>query len=164
VSAGNTDGILVMAHDSAPSLCTFVDGDATGNGTGNFGVAVADSGGANYNVALTQILGIVADCNLNAQLTQMQNRFAFGHIGTLNFHAHPAQNFCQRAHGNAADTNQMDFLSGNQIIVNRTGVVHHKKDILSNAFCVAGTRKALYNHYKASYYITGKLEKQWKKS
>ena len=163
MSAGNADGILIMTHNSTPSLSTLIDGDTACNSTGDFRVAVTDSGGADYNIAFAQIFSVVTNRHLDAQLTQVQNGLALGHIGTLDLHTHSTQDFCQRAHGDATDTNQVDTLAGNQIIINRTRIVHHKKDILSKAFCVAGTKKAVYNHYKASYYITGKRELQWKK-
>ena len=114
-----------MAHNSAPGLSTLVDGDAAGHSACDLGVAVMNGGGADHYITFTQVFCVMANGHLNAQFPQMQNSFALVHVGTLDFQACSAQNLSQRAHGNTADTDQMDPLARDQKIVNGTGIVHH---------------------------------------
>ena len=84
-----------------------------------------DSGSANHEVAVAQVFGIVADGDLNTHGTQMLYGVTFRHIGTLDRQTHAAEDFCQGAHGYAADADQVDTLAGHQIITNGMGIVHH---------------------------------------
>ena len=90
-----------------------------------------DGGGADYQIAVAQILCVVADGYGDAQGAQVLDRGAVVHVGALDDQAHAPQDFCQRTHGHAADANQMDPLTRDQKRFNRGGTVHHKMDFLS---------------------------------
>ena len=125
VGAGDAQGVGVVLHDGAPGLGTLVNGDAPCNGSGDLRVAVVDGGGADHEVAVAQVFGVVADGDLNTQGAEMLDGVAFRHVGALDRQALAPEDFRQGAHGHAADTDQVDPLAGHQIITDGVGIVHH---------------------------------------
>ena len=144
VGAGDAQGVRVVLHNRPPCLGTLIDGNATGHGTGNLRVAVVDGGGANHEVAVAQVLRIVADGHGDAQGAQVLHSVAVGHVGALDGQAHAPQYLGQGAHGHAADAHQMDALAGDQIITNGIRIVHHGNGLpFKNSFSHCGRRKSV---------------------
>ena len=129
VGAGDAQGVFVPAHQGAPGLGPLIDGDAPGDGSGDLRVAVVDGGGADHEVAVPQVFGVVADGHGDAFGPQTLHGVAVRHIGALDQQALAGQHLRQGAHGHAADAYQMGALAGDQKLGNRLGIVHHKKDL-----------------------------------
>ena len=127
VGTGDTQGVGIMLHDGAPGLSTLIDGDATGHRSGDFRVAVVHSGGADHEIAVTQVFGIVADGHGDTKRAEVLDCIALRHVRALDRQPHAPQNLRQGAHGHAADTHQVDTLAGHQIITNGMGIVHHEE-------------------------------------
>ena len=112
VRAGDADGVAVRLHDIAPCLCALKNRNAGCAGSGNFGVIIVGSGSADDAVRTLNIFCPVPDRNGNALCHQFVGRNRGVHIRTGNLHAHAAQHQPQRAHGNAADADQVRVSAG----------------------------------------------------
>lgn len=66
MGTGNADGVLVRLHDVAPGLGALKDGDASGAGSGDLRVVVVRGSRADEAVGALDILGAVADRDLDA--------------------------------------------------------------------------------------------------
>ena len=130
VGAGHAQGVGVPLHDGAPGLGPLVHGDAPCHGPGDLRVAVVDGGGADNEIAVPQVLGVVADGHGDAQGAEMADRVALRHVGALDLEAHAPQHFRQGAHGHAADAHQVGPLAGDDVVADGMGIVHHGKNSL----------------------------------
>ena len=126
MGARDTKGVGVMPHQSPPSLSAFIDRDSSCDGPGNFRIAVAGGGGTDHQVAVPEIFGAVACGNGNSQIPQALHGNALAHVGPLYRQALGAQDFRQRAHGDAADSHQMGADTGDKIAVDGLCIVQHK--------------------------------------
>ena len=156
VGAGHAQGVGVVAHDGAPGLGPLVHGDAPGHGPGDLRVAVVDGGGADHEVALSQVLGIVADGHRDAQGPQVLHRVALRHVGALDAEAHTVEDLRQGAHGHAADAHQVGPFAGDEKVADGVGIVHHGKNSLQAAAVrhVAKIVKMLYNDSQRPGFLT----------
>ena len=109
----------------AQCLRPLINGDAPGHRAGDLGVVVVDGGGADHEVAVTQIFRAVPDVHMDAQRPQTLDRIALADVRPADGQAHPTQDLGQRAHGHAADPHQMDALSGEHIRFNGLRILHH---------------------------------------
>ena len=117
-----------MLHDGAPGLSTLVDRDPPGHSTGDLGIAVMDSGGAHHKVTVPQIVCIMTDGDGNIQPAQPADGIAFRHVGALDAEPHAPQDLRQRAHGHAADADQVDTFAGDQVFADGFRIVHHRTE------------------------------------
>ena len=130
VGAGHAQRVGIPLHDGAPGLGPLVHGEPAGHGTGDLRVAVVDGGGADHQIAVPQVFGVVADGHGNAQGPEVADRVALRHVGALDLEAHAPQDLCQGAHGYAADAHQVGPLAGDDIVADGMGIVHHGKRLL----------------------------------
>ena len=117
VGACHAQGVLVVAHNGAPGLSPFKDGDTGSPGGGNLGVVVVDGGGTDDAVCSLYALGQVANDHGNAQRAQMGHRCALVEIGAGDVYPCAVEHLAQRRHGHAADAHQMSALAGTDIIM-----------------------------------------------
>ena len=126
VGTGDADGVLVRLHDIAPGLGALKDGDASGAGSGDLGVVVVRGSRADEAVGALDILGAVADRDLDALGDQLVRGDGGVHVRAGDLHPHAPQHQPQRAHRHAADADQMAVLSGLQILLDMlTGRMFH---------------------------------------
>ena len=78
MGTGDADGVLVRLHDVAPGLGALKDGDASGAGSGDLGVVVVRGSRADEAVGALDILGAVADRDLDALGDQLVGGVALG--------------------------------------------------------------------------------------
>ena len=103
VGARDTQGVGIAAHDGAPGLGAFIDGDMAGDSAGNLRIIVVNGGRADDQITLPQIFGVVAHSHRDTQGAQVLHCGAVIHIRTLDMQPHALENLRQRAHGNASD-------------------------------------------------------------
>ena len=132
VGAGNADGVFVFAHNQPPGLGALKDRNAHGAGSGDLGIVVVGCCGADDAVGTLNIFGAVADMDLNALGDELIGGNRGIHVRTGDDHAHAPQHKTQGPHGNAADTNEMNMFSRNQIGV-QSFADCHKKDLQKKA-------------------------------
>ena len=126
VGTGDADGVLVRLHDVAPGLGTLKDGNASGAGSGDLGVVVVRGSRADEAVGALDILGAVADRDLDALGDQLVRGDGGVHVRAGDLHPHAPQHQPQRAHRHAADADQMAVLPGLQILLDMlTGRIFH---------------------------------------
>ena len=126
VRAGNADGVFVGPHDIAPGLRPLENGDAPGAGSGDLGVVVVRGSRADEAVGALDILGAVADRDLDALGDQLVRGDGGVHVRAGDLHPHAPQHQPQRAHRHAADADQMAVLPGLQILLDMlTGRIFH---------------------------------------
>ena len=140
MGAGDAQGVGVVAHDGPPGLGPLVDGDSPGHGPGDLRVAVVDGGGADHQVAVPQVVGVVADGHGNAQGAQALYGAAVVHVGALDLEALAQQHLRQGAHGHAADAHQVGPPAGDEVVGDGIGVVYHGGLPFQNRFfrCMGG--------------------------
>ena len=79
-----------------------------------------DGSGADHQIAVPQVFGVVADGHGDAQGPEVADRVALRHVGALDMEAHAPQHLRQGAHGHAADADQVDaFLIFNVGLIDR---------------------------------------------
>ena len=102
------------------------DGDASGAGSGDLRVVVVRGSRADEAVGALDILGAVADRDLDALGDQLVRGDGGVHVRAGDLHPHAPQHQPQRAHRHAADADQMAVLSGLQILLDMlTGRMFH---------------------------------------
>ena len=144
VGTGDADGVFVRLHDIAPGLRALENGDALGAGGGDLGVVVMRGSRADEAVGALDILGPVADGDLNALGNQLVRRNGGVHVGAGDLHPHAPQNKAQRPHRHAADADQMAALAGGQVLLNMlTGRIFHAR--LLRKIWIAHARDSAYN-------------------
>ena len=114
-----------MPHDGSPGLGPLVNGDAPGHRSGDLRVAVVNGGGADHQVAVPQVVGVVAHGHGNAQSAEMLYRLALRHVGALNDQPLVPQDLRQGAHGHAADAHQVGPGAGGEEIADGSFIMHH---------------------------------------
>ncbi|CAN3977049.1 Competence protein ComM, partial [Dysosmobacter welbionis] len=127
VGTGHAQRVGIPLHDGTPGLGPLVHGDTPGHGTGDLRVAVVDGSGADHQIAVPQVFGVVADGHGDAQGPEVADRVALRHVGALDMEAHAPQHLRQGAHGHAADAHQMGPLAGDDIVADGMEIVHHEK-------------------------------------
>ena len=126
VGTGDANGVLVRLHDVAPGLGALKDGDASGAGGGDLRVVVVRGSRADEAVGALDILGAVADRDLDALGDQLVRGDGGVHVRAGDLHPHAPQHQPQRAHRHAADADQMAVLPGLQILLDMlTGRMFH---------------------------------------
>ena len=127
MGTGHAQRVGIPLHDGTPGLGPLVHGDTPGHGTGDLRVAVVDGSGADHQIAVPQVFGVVADGHGDAQGPEVADRVALRHVGALDMEAHAPQHLRQGAHGHAADAHQMGPLAGDDIVADGMEIVHHEK-------------------------------------
>ena len=112
MGTGDAQSVPVLLHNGAPGLCTLINGYAPGHCTGYLRVIVVNSGGANNQLGVLQILRGMTYGNRDPLRAQMLYGFAFRHIRTLHAQAHAVKYLRQGAHGYSANTCQMNTDAG----------------------------------------------------
>ena len=74
-----------------------------------------DGGGTDQKLRPFNVLGAVAHSDRDTQAPQVLHSGAVLHVTALDLQAHAVQDLCQRTHGNAADTGEVDPAAGNDI-------------------------------------------------
>ena len=115
VGAGNAHRVFVSLHNGAPGFCPFKNRDTLLVGRGDFGVVIMDGGGTDQKFRPFNVLGAVAHSDRDTQAPQVLHSGAVLHVTALDLQAHAVQDLCQRTHGNAADTREVDPAAGNDI-------------------------------------------------
>ena len=120
-----------MPHNGPPGLGPLVDGDAPGDGPGDFRVAVVNGGGTDHQVAVPQVVGIVAHGHGDAQGAEALDRPALRHVGALDDEPLVPQDLRQGAHGDAPDAHQVGPHAGDKEITDGFFILHHGISFLS---------------------------------
>ena len=154
MGTGEADGVFVFTHDHAPGLGTLKNRDTGGSGGLNFGIVIVGGGGADNAVRPLNILGPVADGNMDALGDQLVRGNGGIHIRTGHQQTHTLQHQAQRTHGNAADADQMHMLARLDVLIDDlTAIVHIWKTPFDERFLTF----ILYNKIRG--FTTGILSK-----
>ena len=130
VGAADADGVFVVPHDDTPGLGPLENGDAGLPGGGDLGVIVVGCGGADDAVGALDVLGAVADMDLNAVGQQLVGGNGGIHVRARDLDPHALQHQPQGAHGNAADAHQMDMLAGGDKCLDFLVATTHSQNLL----------------------------------
>ena len=71
VGAGDADGVAIVHHDGAPSLCPFKDRDTGGVSGLDLRVVVVDGGGADDQISTLDVFREVADGHVEPLFQQV---------------------------------------------------------------------------------------------
>ena len=112
VSTGNTDGILIAAHYSAPGLCTFEYRYSLCVRGGNLGIIIMNCSSSYNKVCTVNAFGQMSDGDLYSLFAQSKNSLTLVHVRTGNVDAHTQKHFAKCRHGYTANTYQMPFFTG----------------------------------------------------
>ena len=108
VCSGDCDGSFVIFHHLSQKLCAGEHGEGAGSGLLVFGVVRVDGGSVDDNVGFFFYIGSSLSIeDLGAQIFKMPGEIAGFGVGTGDRKTFLQENFCQAAHADAADADEM---------------------------------------------------------
>ena len=113
VSAGDTDGVLVILHDGAPAFGPLKHGDPAANRLHYFRIVVMYRSGTDNEFRIGfDVFFMMSLIDPNSKSLQVLHLFTFGNIRTSDDKTHTEQDLCKRGHGNTTDSYQMALPAG----------------------------------------------------
>ena len=117
VRAGNADRVFIFTHDQAPRLRALKNGNALRARGSDLRIVVVCRSGADDAVRALDILRAMPDVHSDSLCDQFIRGNRGIHVRPGDDHSLVPQNQAKRPHGNAADADQMDVLSRQQIFI-----------------------------------------------
>ena len=109
MSAGNGDAVF-HPHQFGQHLGARNDRHMQLLGLDHLRVVIMNCGRDHHNIDVFQIVGGVADADFRTQSGQTFGDVRLSQIGAGNFVPQIEQNFCNAAHADAADTDEVYFI------------------------------------------------------
>ena len=123
VGAGNADAVLIQAADIAQQDAALHGGDAVGNRRIQLHIVLRDGSRVDHEVGADDIVGAVAQRDLDAHLPLVLDDASVQHIAAGDYIALGVEDLDQRIHAAAAAANEVDLL---HIIKQMLGIVGNK--------------------------------------